>query len=583
MWKIARSAFLPTVPALVGALLAPVLQAADAPAIEVTGATRELRANILSHVGQINEPCDASRVRLQRLLPRIREQVRDAARALGYYKSTFEVDFAAGNECWILNIGVMPGMPVALDEIRIDIRGGPETREVFAELVEEVPLVPGARLNQGLYEQVKNNLSTRAVENGFFSARFERSEIRLDLISNTADIVIDFNPGERFVFGDIDIDAGDALTDDFLRRIVPFEPGTPYSIDNLVELRENLDESRYFSQISITPELAQAEDRQVPLNIGLTMRPRHSYSAGIGFTTDTGPRVRLDYENRYINRRGHQLNGDSALSPVRADVNLNYRLPLRDPVNESIDFGTGFVREDTATFVSRRFLIEAAYRRESERGWTRNLFVNYQQDDYLLGTEQATRVLSMVGVNLSKTRADDLIYPTMGWRLFSELRGASDDLLSDVTFLQAYVSAKGVLSVGDRGRFITRLEGGSTWVDDVQDLPVSVRFFAGGDQSVRGYQYQTLGPLNEFGEVAGGKHLLVGSVEYDFSFRENWRLAVFFDSGNAFNDPGNWERQDSLGFGVRWLSPIGPIRADIAHGFDSKDTIRLHVTMGPDL
>src|SRR5690606_38317131 len=135
----------------------------------------------------------------------------------------------------------------------------------------------------------------------------------------------------------------------------------------------------------------------------------------------------------------------------------NYRVPLSDPVHESLDFGGGFVREDTATFDSSRYVLETAYRRESPRGWTRNLFVNYQHDDYLLGTEQDKRVLTMLGANLSRTRADNLIYPSMGWRLFTEIRGGSNALLSDVSFLQLYASAKGVVSIGDRGRFIGRV------------------------------------------------------------------------------------------------------------------------------
>src|SRR5690606_3915244 len=182
-----------------------------------------------------------------------------------------------------------------------------------------------------------------------FAARFAASEIRLDLVENTADIVIDLDPGTRFAFGDIDIDSQGTLHDSFLRRLVPFDTGDPYASASLVELRRNLDESRYFSQISISPQLGQADGGQVPIDIDLALRPRHSYSAGIGFTTDTGPRVRLDYENRYVNGRGHQLSGDAALSPVRSHINANYRLPLGDPVRESIDFGGGYVREDTAT------------------------------------------------------------------------------------------------------------------------------------------------------------------------------------------------------------------------------------------
>src|SRR5690606_24154204 len=175
--------------------------------------------NILSHVGMPAEACDASLVRLQRLVPRIREQVREAARALGYYQSSADVSFATGDACWNLHIAVTPGTPDSVATVDVEILAEPADRELFVDVLEASPLRPGLQLNQGLYEQLKNDLSTAAVENGFFAARFAASEIRLDLVENTADIVIDFDPGTRFAFGDIDIDSQGTLNDSFLRRL----------------------------------------------------------------------------------------------------------------------------------------------------------------------------------------------------------------------------------------------------------------------------------------------------------------------------------------------------------------------------
>jgi translocation and assembly module TamA len=134
-----------------------------------------------------------------------------------------------------------------------------------------------------------------------------------------------------------------------------------------------------------------------------------------------------------------------------------------------------------------------------------------------------------------------------------------------------------------RSRLLTRLDLGATWIDQKIELPASLRFFAGGDQSIRGFEYQALGPLNANGEVVGGKQLIVGSLEYDFQVRDRWRVAVFVDSGNAFDNTSAFEFQHSAGIGIRWLSPIGQIRLDLAHPFDAEDSFRLHITMGPDL
>ncbi|HAI23845.1 MAG TPA: outer membrane protein assembly factor, partial [Alcanivorax sp.] len=118
---------------------------------------------------------------------------------------------------------------------------------------------------------------------------------------------------------------------------------------------------------------------------------------------------------------------------------------------------------------------------------------------------------------------------------------------------------------------------------DVTELPASIRFFAGGDASVRGFAYESLGPLDNDGEVIGGRHLLVGSLEYDHPISEQWSLAVFTDAGNAFNNFDDYEIRHSAGFGVRWRSPLGPIRVDFARGIEEGREWRLHLSMGPDL
>ncbi|MDC4226629.1 MAG: BamA/TamA family outer membrane protein [Candidatus Manganitrophus sp.] len=135
------------------------------------------------------------------------------------------------------------------------------------------------------------------------------------------------------------------------------------------------------------------------------------------------------------------------------------------------------------------------------------------------------------------------------------------------------------------GRLLLRGEFGWTSVSNFDDLPVSLRFFAGGDRSVRGYGYNTLGPENESGEVIGGRYLATGSVEYDYRIAEQWGVALFYDIGNAANEI-DWDLnpQDRVGIGGRWYSPVGPIRVDLAYALDRPGlAFRVHINMGPDL
>jgi len=579
---IRTSSFLPSLPGLLLLIAAlPVLGQAGTASIVIHGADDLLGDNIRNHLRIDREACDTPLARLERLRTQVSGNVTRAGQALGYYRLEHTMQFTRDENCWQLQLDITPGERMLVSEVSIRLPGDAENIKIFGEVLADLPAMEGQPLHHGEYESVKNALSAAAVENGFFAARFERAELRVDLTAYAATIEMQFAPGVRYTFGDISVAPVPGFSEAFVRGMILLEPGLPYSSAALLEQRTQLDDTQFFRQITITPELAGTNDQTVPVSIELIPRLRHAWSTGIGFTTDTGPRVRAAYENRYINTRGHHLDSDFAVSSVRSQVNMGYVIPMDDPLTTSLNFNTGYITEKTDTYDSDRFKLETAYRRESASGWLETYSVDYLRDDYIIDQQEDNSTLTMLGYSLSKTVTNDFIFPTRGWRLFGQVRGASEGLMSDTTFVQLYVSGKGVLDFGP-GRFVTRFEMGTTWNDDVQELPVSVRYFAGGDQSIRGYKYQSLGPTNENDEVIGGKHLLVGSVEYDFQVRNNWRAALFYDGGNAFvSQEFDWAQ--SVGIGVRWLSPIGPIRADIAHALSDEGGFRLHITMGPDL
>ena len=564
-------------------LLYSPLTLSQTPQITIAGAEAELERNIRAHVVLPVIPCDASLRRLNRFLPEVRSGITRAARALGFYFLTEESTFTAGEPCWQLSIAVVPGEPVVINDVRIDILGD----QGFArELLSDLPLRQGEPLNHGAYEQIKSSLSAAAIENGYFDARFNRSQLLLDLQQGQADIDIEFAPQARYRFGAVEIQSLDALSDDFINRFIEIAPDEPYSSTALLNLRNALSDSLYFSNVSVTPALDRAQDQHIPIQVALQPRPRRVYGAGMGVTTDIGPRVRLDYEDRYVNRRGHHLEAQAAASPVQQLLDLDYTIPMRKPATESLRLSVGTVQEDLDTYRTLTSKIGVSYGHINPFNFQQNYFVNYQRDDYRIKTSgpdtNDSSDLLITGTNISRTRANDAIYPTVGWRMFAQIRGSSDSLFSSESFTQFYFSAKGVRQIGP-GRLLVKLEAGASLIDEVNVLPASVQFFAGGDQSVRGYKYQSLGPRDEFGNVFGGKHMLTTGVEYDFNIRPSWKMAVFLDAGNAFDNWTDYRLQRGAGLGLRWLSPIGPVRMDLASALDDDRHWRLHITMGPDL
>ncbi|MEP6633960.1 MAG: BamA/TamA family outer membrane protein, partial [Luteimonas sp.] len=182
---------------------------------------------------------------------------------------------------------------------------------------------------------------------------------------------------------------------------------------------------------------------------------------------------------------------------------------------------------------------------------------------------------------------DDRLYPRHGIGGSLLLRGGVEGAGSDATFAQAQTRASWFKGLGERSRLIVRGELGHTFTDALVQIPPSLRFYAGGDRSIRGYQYREVGPriLDANGHNAfalGAKNVATASVEYEHYFANGWGFATFVDSGTAFDDTPDW--RTGIGAGVRWKSPVGPLRIDIAHGLDDPDSsFTLSFNIGADL
>lgn len=519
--------------------------------------------------------------RIKRLLREVDAQARQAAEALGYYHMTLEKHYKQQKNCWQLTLSVEPGKPTRIAKTNIEILGEAEDDSDFKEYLKNLPAQPGDQLNHGVYENIKSDLGRLAVERGYFDGQFVTSKLEVNTETNQADITMQFDSGRRYRFGETDIEQP-VFSNEFLRRYIPYEPGAPYSRAKLLQLREGLNNSRYFEQVIIREQSENTENHQVPISVMLVPRKRHSYAIGIGGATDTGPRLRFEYEDRYINSRGHRFSSDLILSPVRSEINTVYRIPLENPTTEHLDLYGGFLEENTDTLTSETLTLGSRYNLTLNNDWVTSYFLNYQREDFEVAEESQVSRLLVPGISGLLTRTDDPIYPLSGWRLFTQLRTANNSLVSDTSFTQLYATLKYIHKLGP-GRLLTRLEAGVTDTGEFNKLPSSIRFFAGGDNSVRGYDYKSLGPVDSNGQVVGGTNLLVGSLEYDYLIKPRWVLAIFYDHGNAYTS-ADADFKRSAGIGARWLSPIGPIRIDIATPLDEEDQdIRLHLSMGPDL
>jgi translocation and assembly module TamA len=271
------------------------------------------------------------------------------------------------------------------------------------------------------------------------------------------------------------------------------------------------------------------------------------------------------------------------LSQVDSEITGAYRWPIGRPTAEWAVIYGGLQDKETDTSHSEKSTLGIRMSRNRSTEWLETPYLEFTYEDFIVGEQVDSSRLIIPGITWERTIGRDLRRVDAGHRISFDLRGAFDKLGSDTTFLQATVSTKWIWSPGSLMRILARADLGATAKDSLDDLPATVRFFAGGDTSVRGYDFETIGPVDDNGDVTGGSHLIAVSLEADWKIASNWAIAAFVDSGSAFDDSAP-DFKTGLGLGLRWYSPLGPIRVDFAHPLDDPDeNFRLHITLGPDL
>jgi translocation and assembly module TamA len=540
--------------------------------------------NVRAHLGLLEEPCDAPEWRVQRRFAAVDGEIGRALRALGHYRPKVEKHLTRDARCWQSRIDVTPGAQVLMSAVEVSIAGEAGSDPAFTALLAQLPLQQGDALDHGAYERAKRQLESLASARGYLNARFTLSELVVDPDAGTAIARLRLDPGPRYRFGALSIEQ-DVLDEDLVRRLLEYTPGDTYSAERLHQMDRALNDSGYFSSVDVRANPAAAQDLGVPVTVQAEARKRHLYSAGAGFATDVGPRVRLGYENRRINRSGHRLNARLRASPVEQDLTAEYQIPRERPRSEWLTFSAALVNTQTDTFDSTGFTLGARATRLRFGGWLQTAFIEASREDFEIGATRDTSTFLLPGVSYARTVSDDALRTERGWRLFAEIRGGAEGFGSDTSLLRARLSAGSVRTLPWRGRIITRAEVGALASGDFDKLPPSLRFFAGGDNSVRGYDFDTLGPRDATGQVIGGRYLAVASLEYEHPVRGAWSAATFIDAGNAFDNEFSEDIKLGVGVGVRWQSPVGPVRVDLAHPLnDDGDTlVRLHVRVGPDL
>ncbi len=563
----------------------PALAVAQQVEVKVEGDHSQLQDNAEAFIGEVEGRSANS---LRRYAGTAEAQVEEALRALGYYSPViqWEVIEPPGEEEEPprLVLTVQPGEPVRIRSRKVEIEGPAREDPDFMR-----PLPPkpseGDVLSHGEYSSLRQTIQNRASRLGYFDGEFITRRLEVDPEKRVADITLIYRSGERYRLGEVSFSEGHGFEQQLLEQFVRFESGELFHADRIARLSSDLSNSGYFSGVDVNATPGSAVDGVIPVKVGLTTRPPRSVAAGVGFSTDVGPRLRANWREHWINPMGHRRGVETELSAPRQNLSTWYELPLDPPMTDSIRLSAGYQREDIEDVESELLSLGQQWKHQLDDGWMQVASLRWEGERFRIGDDEAEQSsLLLPGLGYSKRHADSPLDPSRGYRIQFDVTGSHRAALSDVDILHVNFLVKGLYTLADNHRFLTRFQLGGVATNRFSDVPPSLRFFAGGDQSVRGYGYETLSPRDDEDVAVGGRYLMVGSAEYQYQFADNWRVAAFIDEGNAIDnleDP----LATGVGLGIRWISPVGPLRLDIAKGLDPGfgGEWRVHFSMGPEL
>jgi translocation and assembly module TamA len=480
-----------------------------------------------------------------------------------------------------LSYRVEPGAPLKLTEVDFRLLGeGAQD----PQLLKSFPMAVGDVVDQTRYDQSKQRILAQIINQGYIDARYVVHQLRVDLQQYTASIRLHLDTGMRLRFGEVRLNQ-DVMDPDFLARYIPFNSGDPFSQEALLTLQSDLIDTEYFKQVEVVTRRDQREGDRVPVDVNLKPNKRNRYRIGLGYSTDMGPRLTLDWKKRRQGREGHRIHSKLQVSEPLSTLSTEYTIPLQRPTVDLLSFGASLEHFDSDTNQGDRALLSATHSISLERGWRRSLGLEYSYEDYTVGEQDDSSHLLVPSITWLRIKSDGKPYIQRGTRLEFHLEGASESLVSSTSYFQLHTSGKFIRGLGEgEWRVLGRIELGATWADKLTNLPPSKRFFAGGDNTIRGFAYQELGPRDDNNEVIGGRHFAVGSLELERHISGKWSGALFADAGNAFDPDYDSETAYGFGIGARWRSPVGPVRIDIAQGrVDTEEQWRLHIVIGPEL
>ncbi len=542
----------------------------------------------------------------QRLFSVAPQNIKELLATEGYFSPTITPSLEKKAGVDVAKFTVELGEPVLIDSVELKFTGAINQQAQLKDqspniqkLREEWSLPKGQTFRQEDWALAKRKLLTSLLVERFPNATISNSKAEIDLESHTVALLVEVDSGSAFQFRGLSISGLNRYPASIVENLNPIKPASLYSQSSLLTFQTRLQESGYFKSVEVTAdtksanlesanlesanlesENLKADNEASPISnapIKVIVEENKSIKVGIGagYSTNTGARTQLTYDDLNLMDKSWRLTSSLKLEQKAQFLGGQIQLPITsDDYRDSVNGNLNRTAIEGQTLTSSQAGIKRAWGpRKREQYVGANYLIEQQSVD---GGDTTTKKVGTLSYGITLRRTNNDLAPTKGYLFNAQFAVAPLDRLSDGRFLQSYVKTQAYYPITKSTQLIARAEAGM--VNGKNGAPEAFLFRAGGDQSVRGYAFQSLG-IKEGDAIVGAKYLATGSVEVVQWLTSQWGAAAFVDFGNAANRVQDLKPVYGYGLGARWKSPLGPIGADIAYG-QATSEYRLHFNIG---
>jgi translocation and assembly module TamA len=581
-----RSANAADVDPVPDALLLPPEISATSPAIKyrvTVDAPSPLKEALVRDVGLVRWQTYAEMTEelLDRLMHEATDETRNAAAAEGYFSATITVSIDRQPDPAAVTLAVVPGEPTRISSVRITVTGPAEAdaplgTDAIAKLTRDWGLAEGERFRQPAWTAAKAKAVATLAASPYAAARTTHTEAEIDPELRTADLVVDIDSGPPFRFGSLDITGLAKYPPSLVRNFNTIRPGEPYSEPELDRYIRRLNTSGYFAsvQAAIDPDTTHPDDATV--KVAVIEGPPRRFEGGVGYSTDVQFRANASYRDVNIDGKGLQMFAEARLESKVQTGTLRFARPPND-AGWIGTFSGGAARTDIEGLVTRTTFAGTRWHTIEERNEHAVSATFYVDQQEPAGAPSQSAHALYPEYERYWRRVDNLIAPTTGWMLVAQAGGGIPGA-STRGFGRVLGRFSAWTPLDRISELQIRAEGGGVLASSRDGIPSTLLFRTGGDNTVRGYAFDSLG-VQEGDAVVPGRYYAVANIDAIRWIGELWGLAAFVDAGNATDSVTDFHLALGYGIGGRVRTPLGPFRLDVAYGQDVHK-VRVHFSVG---